>query len=267
MCKSNTSSGNTHDTINTKAVPIHEDDSQPATKEVGTGVSLIAQTINSALAPLKKIVWGYEQVESLISFNLTEKLKDVPVEDIIPPKANIAGPALEALRYLNEEEHLREMFASLLAIAMDKKSQQNAHPAFVEVLKNISSDEAQIINYLANDPLIPLINIGIRKEETEGTIPLLRHVTQLKDLTNCAQPSMIPSYLDNLERLGLISLHTDSWLAASEAYTPIFNMPEIIEAHESITNQGYLTENTKGYAKRTNFGAQFCMTCVLNKAD
>ncbi|WP_396047091.1 Abi-alpha family protein [Aeromicrobium sp. UC242_57] len=60
--------------------------------------------------------------------DLTEKMKNVPDEEIQTPKPNVAMPALEALAYSVEEAELKEMYLNLLARASDKRTSSLAHP-------------------------------------------------------------------------------------------------------------------------------------------
>ena len=114
-----------------KAIPVYQDTLQPAAKQVGQSLETITKTVNIALAPIKALVWGYEQIETFITCRVSEKLKDVPPENITTPKPEVAGPAIEALRFSGYNPNLRELYANLLANAMDKSTIHLAHPGFV----------------------------------------------------------------------------------------------------------------------------------------
>src|ERR687897_906043 len=77
-----------------EAIPVYQDAVQPAAKEVGRGLETVAKTINVCLAPLKVLVWGYEQLEDFLGRTVAEKLSKTPTEEIIEPKPHVAGPAL-----------------------------------------------------------------------------------------------------------------------------------------------------------------------------
>src|SRR5947207_1857122 len=81
----------------------------------------------------------------------SEILKDVPKEDIITPKPNVAGPTLQALTFTEGEPELQELFANLLAASMDIKTAPFAHPSFIEVIKQMTSDEAKIMKYISTE--------------------------------------------------------------------------------------------------------------------
>ena len=119
-----------------KAIPVYQDIAQPAAKEVGKNLLVVSKTISMALAPLKMLVWGYERVEAYLTKRVTEKLSSLSEEKIVTPEPKIVGPAVEALRYLGDEDiNLREMYASLIANAMNLEKQDFVHPAYINVKK------------------------------------------------------------------------------------------------------------------------------------
>lgn len=151
-----------------QAVPIYQDAIQPAAKEVGTALQTVAKTIHIALAPVSALVWGYEQIKDYVTASLIEKLKNVPKERIVSPSPTVAGPTLEALRYAGHEPTLRELYANLLATSMDAGTAQEAHPAFVEIIRQLTPDEARIVRlFLEPRPPFPLITVRARLKNEE----------------------------------------------------------------------------------------------------
>ena len=123
------------------AIPVYQDTLQPAAKHVGQSLEVVAKTVNIALSPIKLLVWGYENIEEFLIRRVSEKLKNIPQENITTPPPQVAGPAVEALRYSGHDPNLRELYANLLANAMDRDTIHNAHPGFVEIIKILTSDE------------------------------------------------------------------------------------------------------------------------------
>ncbi|HZL12664.1 MAG TPA: DUF4393 domain-containing protein, partial [Verrucomicrobiae bacterium] len=140
-----------------KAVPVYEDVVQPAAKEVGITLQKI---VHMALAPISALVWGYDKIESFVKISVAKRLEKIPPEQIKTPLPQIAGPALEALKYTGHDENIREMFAKLFATAMDEKTADAAHPSFVEIIKQLSADEAKICRLLKKKPeTIPIVQV------------------------------------------------------------------------------------------------------------
>lgn len=77
-----------------KAVPVYQDALQPAAQEIGKALQTVAKTVHVALAPVSALVWGYEQIKDFVSVKVADRLKNVPPENIVTPKPNVAGPAL-----------------------------------------------------------------------------------------------------------------------------------------------------------------------------
>ncbi len=78
---------------------------------------------------------------------------------------SIVGPALEASRYYIEEEELRKMFAKLIASSMNKNKSEISitHPSFVEIIKQLTPLDAQILDFIINNnQTAPIVRIGIK---------------------------------------------------------------------------------------------------------
>ncbi|MDR6943027.1 DUF4393 domain-containing protein [Mucilaginibacter pocheonensis] len=108
---------------------------------------------------MKGLVWGYEKIEEWINMRVVQKLENVPQENIITPPLQIAGPTIEALRYTGEDNEIRELYANLLATSMNKETLHKAHPGYVEILKNISTDEAILLKNFVTTKIYPCIDL------------------------------------------------------------------------------------------------------------
>lgn len=172
-----------------KAVPIYQDVIQPAAQEVGKALQTVAKTVHIALAPVSVLVWGYDQIKDFVSTKVTDRLKNVPPENIITPKPNVAGPTLEALRYTGHEPSLSELYANLLAASMDKSTAQGAHPAFVEIIKQLTPDEAKVLALFVVGMPFPLINVRWKyksnQEGKTGGQDVLVHFSHLGLVAGC----------------------------------------------------------------------------------
>lgn len=131
------------------------------------------------------------------------------------PRPEFAGPAIEALRFAGHNEPLRDLYANLLATAMDADTARYAHPAFVEIVKQLSPDEAKLLVEASRLPVNELAFVTLSASVTGSTgksIVLHRFVT-LGERAGCAFPDLTSSYLNNLERLGLLEIDdTAHWV-------------------------------------------------------
>ena len=254
-----------------KAVPIYEDAVQPLAKETGKALGTVGKAVNVALAPLAGIVWGYDKIKDFIETRVAEKLEKVPEERITTPQPNVAGPAIEALRFSGNDETLREMFANLIATSLDKKTALEAHPSFVDILKNISADEGRILKLFTHNQSFPVVNVKLNIP-TGGFHVLHRNVTQLGQLAKCEHAELATNYIDNLCRLGILEIPSRRRLNGDGPYAPLLNDPGIVQLKNQFKPSDKPGEKkpTIGFDYRmleiTTLGQQFVRACVVDKA-
>ena len=251
------------------SVPVYKDAIQPGAVEIGKALGTIGKAVNAALSPLKFVVWGYEQIELYLTDKVSEELKDVPPERIISPDLTVAGPAVEAMKFAGHKQVLREMYARLLARAMDSDTATSAHPAFVEIVKQLTPDEAKAMKHIWGREAIPLVTIKARHVEPEDKLSLggreeehLRNFSLVGYEASCDHPGLAPAYLDNLARLKLIDIR-DLTFADESLYEPL-------ESHEELSDLlGEIADNPdrevkfkRHIASTTELGRQFCAICM-----
>lgn len=209
-----------------------------------------------------------------------DKLGGVPDEDLRPPKRSIAGPAFEGLGHVIDEPELRELYLELLARAVDAKYADMAHPSFVEVVRQLSGEEAVLLRrYLLN--MSSAANVGIvalqsvvssgRKMER-----LYSHLLDLRD--EAGQPirnDSVPTYVDNWIRLGLVEVHYDGRLSEPGSYDWVQERSETADARVAVANrkapvppdgqdpEAYILDVVEGYMTSTSFGRSFALAVGL----
>lgn len=257
-----------------EAVPVYQDVLQPAAKEIGTALQTVAKAVHVALAPVSALVWGYEQIKEYVTRAVSEKLKDTPKDRIIPPSPTVAGPVLEALRYAGHQESLADLYTNLLATSMDAKTAKEAHPAFVEVLKQLSPDEAKILKVMCRGQNFPVVSVykhvtAVRDGKEQSTESwVLRRFSMLPYQAECQYPELGPTYLENICRLGLAILPEGGWgvvsrMSGDEVYQPLFQHPVVVAAKGSIrVDQGESPEVRPEVIRVITFGRQFIDACV-----
>ncbi|MFZ1852394.1 MAG: DUF4393 domain-containing protein [Nitrosomonas sp.] len=250
-----------------KSVPIYQDAIQPAAKEAGKSLHLVTRAVNAALTPVEGLVWGIEKIRDFVRERVAAKLENVPPEEVQQPKPNIAVPAIEALRYTGAESELAELYANLLATSMDKVTAYRAHPGFVDMIKNMSPDEAKLMRFLATGRNQPLINIKLVVNDQGHFRITHRHISLIGIKANCEHPPLASNYLDNLTRLGLISIQ-ERFITRDEVYTEIEGFPQIKQIIDDLSkNEGCRVEVDRLLIEVTDLGKQFIRACVIDKAS
>lgn len=252
-----------------EAIPIYDDMVQPAAKELSKGLVTLAKTVNLALAPLEGVVWGYEKIKKLFIPKVEARLKNVPPEDIVTPKISVAGPIVEALRYTGSEESLSDLYANLLAASMDKSTASTAHPAFTEIIKQLTPDEAKIISLFPENISMPVIDIRriTKGGQVNGHFNVFINHSMLGELAGCEHISLVPAYIDNLIRLGLMEIPSGEAYTAETLYTPLENSKLANLFKQEIEKDSeYECQFNRKYAIVTALGRQFADVCVVAKS-
>lgn len=249
-----------------KAIPIYQDTLQPAAKQIGQSLETVTKCVNICLAPIKALVWGYDKIETFVTERVSEKLRNVAPENITSPKLQIAGPVVEALRFVGHVEELRELYANLLANSMDKSTIDEIHPAFVEVVKNMTPEESRILQgFKIMNTQHPAIDIIARVKDTSGYRTVFRNFTLLhKEMT--IDVNDVPTFLDNLCRLNVLEIPDGVYIDEAGTYEPLMNDPALEDLKKNIVAADRMVDYNKKLLELTSFGKRFVRTVVVDKA-
>lgn len=209
--------------------------------------------------------------EALVELNklVTEKLNSVSQDCIIPPKPGIAVPALQNAS-ITEEQDIRELYANLLANSMNKVVKHGVHPGFVEIIRQLSPDEAKILRYMnesAFNNRLPTISLRVYKNSGSYS-DVIKGFTDVTEASGCEQTDNYQEYIDNLMRLGLIKRSNNEFITDETLYEPLKTHPFIIAVKQQIEKIEQVAVDTKkidfskGYIELTAFGKRFCSICL-----
>lgn len=240
----------------------------PQVKEAGQNLGQTAVTItkaiNNALMPLAAVNFAFDKARNYFAErfqqDISAKTAAIPPEQVVEPKPSIAGPALQGLAFTHEEPNLKEMYLSLIATSMDGRVAANAHPAFVEVIRQLSSEDARLIrSVLLSASAIPIVEVRLTTVDQPGFRTLARH---LLNLTNTetkapAENAQLPAIVDNWVRLGLVTVDYMTKLTDETTYHWVDLRPEVIRLRQFDENEKKKIEITRGVLERTAFGVQF----------
>ena len=240
--------------IKTVVPKVYEDLLQPAARELGRSLVVVARAVSMALAPLEGTVWSYEHTRSWLLVKITQKLAKSDDDAIQTPPLNIAGPAILNLTFTGDIPLLREMYANLLASAMDKATASTAHPAFVRIIEQLSPDEARVLASLADHPSGDAVchevtdESGLRCRSPEY---VFQQWDALCEKASVEYPDNNGAYMDNLLRLRILG----------HIYE---NKSELIPEggnHYGTWNT-HLDGSTEQTVYLTEFGERFISACV-----
>lgn len=243
-----------------KQLPINEIYSDLAKPTLSTVGQTLQGATRVALAPLSALIWGYDKIAAYLDVAIPEYFakRNISKEKIVSPDPSIAGPLVDAMRYNSHKVELREMFTNLLGSAMNGDS-HDEHPAFVEIIKQLSSDECKILKFIQTDPKHPIIRLRLKLEAQQGEIDLTPYFSVICFKAECQFPTKFPEYLNNLARLGLVDIYFDRFLTNDKFYEELrahVSFPKIVGADkERIVEK-------KNYFSLSEFGKKFCEVCI-----
>ena len=235
---------------------IYNDVAHPALSTIG---KTLQGATRVALAPISAMIWGYDKIAGYLDVAIPEYFarKKIKEENIKSPDPSIAGPVIEAMRYTSHKPELIEMFTNVLGASMNSES-YDEHPAFVEIIKQLCSDECKMLKQLRTDDVMPMIKQRLSLRDN-GDIDIAPYFSDICYLANCEYPQKFPEYLDNLHRLGLVIIEYDRWLVNDQYYIDLLNNPNYIKV---VPAKDQKIIEKKSLYKLSDMGKKFCTVCM-----
>lgn len=258
------------DTLKT-APTLYEDALQPTVQEVGKFAARIPRAINAAFSGLDKWILNKEYAIDETKKLLEKKLENVDPDKIVEPEAYVAVPAIQAISYSMNSEELRNLYANLLAKAMNSDTKDQVHPSFVEIIKQMSPTDALLLKEIALTKSFPIVNLSINKYTSSDFSAIQKMNGAIQNYTypnvtyiSFASYESVLVSLDNLLRLKL----------AEERFS--FNNKDIPQKIQNASSyitykkelQNLMSEDNWEYEETIHFfilsflGMNFCKICL-----
>ena len=232
----------------------YDDVAHPTAHATGQIISFIPRTIKLWLGKWEKWILNGEYSIKETELLLAEKLKHIPEENIVEPEPYVAVPALQQLSYSFDSEELRELYANLLASSMNTDTKFEVHPAFVDIIKQLTPDEAKLLKYFSEQEVIPAVSVHLKSSSGSGYTVLERIRVKIPETVICV-PHNVEVYIENLVRLKLLDIPDGVHYTTDSLYTPI---------EEYVNYTGIAKEQIEFNRKViniTSFGKQFIKIC------
>ena len=164
----------------------------------------------------------------------------------------------------HREEHaltLRERGAELLERSRDVWDDDEAHPAYERILDELAPDEARILLLLLQGGPQPSVDV-----RTGGPVGMVHSqlvapgLTMIGDRAGCRHLDQVPSYLNNLFRLGLVWFSREALRDPME-YQVVEAQPDVLEAMHSVK----FPKVVRRSIHLTPFGEDFCRMCLVEE--
>ena len=185
-----------------------------------------------------------------------EKIPEEKVADV-PPEIGV--PIIEKLTYVSNDD-LSDLYINLLAKASSLDYAHTAHPSFVNIITNLSPDEAILLQHIKGrvpfvEPRRKMKTVNEWQELPPGIF------TDLESRANLSYQENIGAYMSNFEGCGLIKVRRDIVIAFPRAYENIERAYR--ERYESMiqSRPGLQLVFSRGQLEMTSFGELFAAAC------
>ncbi len=198
-----------------------------------------------------------EEVRTIVE----SELRKIPTTDIQPPTSKIVVPLLQNAS-VTEDVDLRKMYAKLLASDMNKKKKSLCHPAYVDVINQMSGDDAKLFQrVLEIDDTIPVARITFNFDGKYLVVALPHYYSPY---FTGMEPWDASFSMENLSRLSLINFFEGS--IASYDYEKIKRDPFITKKFEiekeRHPNKELSIKMTEYVIQMNDFGRRFAVLCL-----
>ena len=175
-------------------------------------------------------------------------LKDLKDKEIVESERNILIPSIEGILLNEKETPLHEMFYNLLKSSIDKNTSNLVHPAFTQILKQMSSQEARgLLDVSNNYEIYRIYDAYCLNDYRINQIDIINKNNRKIIYKNNANLNY--SYIfDRLKSLNLIYFEDST-----------INMPKL---DVCINEYNYIVHDR---VKLTSFGEYFIKVCYNDK--
>lgn len=219
------------------AKKVYEDGASEGIKELGKVATDLIKTLRLFTAPIQ-LAAAYQD---RLAKHLDKVRNNVKAENQIEAPSSIAGPILERLKYLEDDNYLTDLYLNLLTRAIDKERINEAHPAFFNIIEQLSPDEALILflikkekTYYTYDKLISNLSGEYKPDKINSDCPILEKI-------NIA--AYFEMYIEHLKSINLIR-----W--------------KILSDKQQIREGNVIYATTNSEIVLTEFGELFVKACI-----
>lgn len=223
-----------------------------------------------AVGPLSSVPRTAAQLPELLRA-LGERGRAIPTERRCSPPPGLSLKALAG--FVRADGGVREGYLALLTATMDRAMADSVHPAFLDLLGQLNSDELKLLAGMGDGGPFPLLSLSSRLRHGGATRVALRHFSLLGQRAGCASPHRTPAYLDNLARLGLVEIRPTRITDDVRMFAELEEHPQVVAARARIEEQppvriGPISEPIVADVQYkslflTAFGRQFRRACFF----
>ena len=183
---------------------------------------------------------------------------------------------MQSLAFTHDEPDLKEMYLCLLGTSMDSRICDQAHPAFVEIIRQLESVEAHVIRDIMKSPHpIPIAQVQVttgprnyysthEPSHYDFSVTYALHEGFLSSGSTNTR-TKLPGLIDNLLRLGLVQITYDELITNLINYDWVLDHPEVSLLQKQQSKAGNRITRKKGILLPTKLGLRFATAVGLSR--
>ena len=247
-------------------IKIYGDLARPGVRQVGKALETIIGLGNTILWP---IALANERARISLQRNLEKfraRLEKIPEEKIVPVAPEVGVPIAERLAYVQDEK-LSDLYVRLLSKASAVETVGQAHPSFVNVINNLSPDEAIILETFGRVKAIPFV--VPRAVQGQRFLPLKELLVPKRVSDGLLYSQNMEAYWSNLAGLGLVVIRYDETFDDDKVYANLeAEWTDDLKAQiqQSDKLRGRALEFSHGLISVTYYGRQFIEACQKSES-
>ena len=241
-------------------IEIYGDIAKPGVKQVGKALETTLGLGNTILWP---ITWANERSRIYLERNLEkyrEELSSVPEDKVTAVVPELGVPIAEKLAYVSDDK-LSSLYIKLLAKASNIDTLSIAHPSFVNVIDNLSPDEAKMLELFKYGVRIPIITALWVNKNDKSFIVKGDFIMPNKYIENIDFPENIDSYTNHLASMGLVVIYRDRAISECTDYKQIEEKCNKLFPVESESDSNLNLKLNRGTLSLSEYGVKFMSAC------
>lgn len=239
---------------------IYGDALKPGMKAVGHA---IGDALEMCLLPITAMGYVPKLAKKCLDKHLKafeEKLNKIPEDKKADIHPQISIPIIQKLLYTTNDT-IAELFINLLTSSANIDMCSNAHPGFVNIISQLSPDEAKIIQYLNGEIEIQYAEIKAYVKNGAGYNTILPKSTLTPFHVALDFPNNIHAYYSNLIRLGILEDEAGTYKIANNVYDEIASKYNFDYYKKLVPDCFKKIVIEKSYYEVTPFGRLFISAC------
>lgn len=162
----------------------------------------------------------YEQSKMEVERQLKQKVDAIDPKKRKEPDMNIVGPTMSGLEYNLGVPEIRRMYINLISANCNKTLSDQISPAFSGIISQLSPEDAIFLESLRKIGRrnFPVLYVKYRLCSNQAVFREFKKILVVRQKNSIWQKELSGVIIDNLGRLGLIRMDTQSYLQSEQQF-------------------------------------------------